>query len=83
MKKACAVVSIISRVQKTRDLNEEQRQLDLPQHKLKQDVSKRQGSTYQMVAQLLEQQQAISARPSASRMALTTISQMIIINMSK
>ena len=43
---------------KTRDIKEKQRQLDLSQHKLKQDVSTHWGSTYQMVAQLLEQQKA-------------------------
>ena len=42
-----SVVSVFSRSwKKTRDLKEKQRQLDFPQHKLRQDVSTRWGSTY-------------------------------------
>ena len=46
---------------KSRDLTEKQQLLDIPQHKLKGDVSTRWGSVYEMVSRVIEQQQAISA----------------------
>ena len=46
---------------KTRDLRQKQEELDLPQHKIMGDVVTRWGSTYDMIARILEQQQAISS----------------------
>ena len=46
---------------KSRDLLEKQQQLGIPEHKLKNDVSTRWGSAYEMVNRVIEQQQAISA----------------------
>jgi hypothetical protein len=57
-----SVVSLFNRSwKKTRDLKEKQQVLDLPQHKLKRDVSTRWGSTYEMLDRIIEQQQAICA----------------------
>ena len=46
---------------KTRDLRLKQEALSLPQHKLIVSVATRWGSTYDMVARIIEQQQAICA----------------------
>ena len=75
-----SVVSVFSRSwKKTRDLKEKQRQLDLPQHKLRQDVSTRWGSTYQMVARILEQQQAICAVLADDRKTWNNISVVLVL----
>ena len=46
---------------KTRDLKEKQQLLGIPQLKLKNEVSTRWGSVYEMIERIIEQQQAISA----------------------
>lgn len=46
---------------KTHALQKKQRELDLPEHALIHDVVTRWGSTYEMVARFIEQQQAICA----------------------
>ena len=46
---------------KSRDLTEKQQLLDIPEHKLKLEVSTRWGSAYEMISRVIEQQQAISA----------------------
>ena len=46
---------------KTRDLKQKQDELGLPQHKIIGDVTTRWGSTFDMVARIVEQQQAVSA----------------------
>lgn len=57
-----SLVSIFTRSwRKSCDLREKQQLLGIPQHKLKQDVSTRWGSTYEMIVRIIEQQQAISA----------------------
>ena len=57
-----SLVNLFSRSwKKSRDLREKQELLDIPQHKLKADVSTRWGSTYEMVSRIIEQQQAICA----------------------
>ena len=48
-------------LEKSRDLQIKQQLFNLPQHKLKGDVSTRWGSTYEMVSRIVEQQQAVSA----------------------
>ena len=44
----------------TRDLNEKQDLLNLPQNKLEGDVTTRWSSTYDMVSCVIEQQQALA-----------------------
>ena len=57
-----SLIELFSRSwKKTRDLRLKQEQLGLPRHKLITDVSTRWGSTYMMVARIVEQQQAICA----------------------
>ena len=46
---------------KNRDLRQKQLELWLPEHRLISDVTTRWGSTYSMIARILEQQQAICA----------------------
>ena len=46
---------------KSRDLRQKQEQLNFPKHKLIADVTTRWGSTFEMVARIIEQQQAICA----------------------
>ena len=46
---------------KCRDLRQKQQEPGLPQHKLMGDVATRWGSTFEMMARIIEQQQAISA----------------------
>ena len=48
-------------------MQNKQEQLDLPQYKVMGDVPTYWGSTYAMVAQILEQQQAISAALAEDR----------------
>lgn len=55
------VASFYRSWKKKRDLNEKQRQLGLPEHKLLGAVTTRWNSTYDMVERILEQQQALSA----------------------
>jgi len=60
VKKCHSLIEVFSRSwKKTRDLRRKQEELGLPQHKLIADVSTRWGSTYDMVARIVEQQQAI------------------------
>ena len=62
VKRCCLLVEIFSRSwKKARDLQETQKQLGLPEHKLIGDVATRCGSTYHMVSRVVEQQQAICA----------------------
>ena len=57
-----SLIELFSRSwKKTRDLRLKQEQLGLPKHKLITDVSTQWGSTYMMVSQIVEQQQAICA----------------------
>ena len=57
---------------KARHLRLKQEQLNLPQHKLMGDVPKRWGSTYSMIARILEQQPAISAVEAGKKMPTDT-----------
>ena len=52
---------------KARDLQEKQKQLGLPEHKLIGDVATRWGSTYHMVSRVVEQQQSICAVLAGNR----------------
>ena len=57
-----SIVNVFHRSwKKMRDLKEKQQLLGLPEHKLKNDVSTRWGSVYEMIDRVIEQQQAISA----------------------
>ena len=63
-----ALVEVFSRSwKKYRDLRQKQTELGLKQKKLISDVVTRWGSTYQMIARILEQQQAICAVPAEDR----------------
>ena len=56
------LIEVFSRSwKKSRDLRQKQKQLNLPKHKLIADVTTRWGSTFAMVARIIEQQQAICA----------------------
>ena len=62
VKGCCSLVEVFSRSwKKTRDFREKQVQLGLEEHKLIGDVATRWGSTYNIVSQIVEQQQAICA----------------------
>ena len=62
VKKCHSLIEVFSRSwKKSRDLCQKQEDLALPKHKLIADVSTRWGSTYKMVAQIVEQHQAICA----------------------
>ena len=56
------LVELLSRSwKKNRDLHQKQLELQLPEHRLISDVTTRWGSTYSLIARILEQQQAICA----------------------
>ena len=62
VKKCHSLIEVFSRSwKKSRDLRQKQDDLALPKHKLIADVSTRWRSTYQMVARIVEQHQAICA----------------------
>jgi len=57
-----ALVGLFSRSwKKNQDLRQKQLELRLPEHRLISDVTTRWGSTYSMIARILEQQQAVLA----------------------
>ena len=52
---------------KARDLRQKQEELDLPKHKLMDEVPTRWGCTYNMISRILEQQQAITTIMAGER----------------
>ena len=56
-----SLVELFYRSYKRHEIYDKQEELDLPQHKIMGDVVTRWGSTYDMIARILEQQQAISS----------------------